>query len=82
MREPAEQIAARVCRRFAITPEAIFGRSQAWVVAKPRQRLMLEMFVVGYRMAAIGRFLGRDHSTVSLGIRAAIGSILRKEGAA
>ena len=61
-----------VCLRRGVTREQIKNKARgpkAWSDA--RQEFMLEAHRAGFSMPQIGRFIGRDHSSVHHGIHAA-----------
>lgn len=59
-----------VARRHGISPAHIYGDSRRPEFVRPRQQVMWLADKLGYSSAAIGRELGRDHSTVLHGIKA------------
>lgn len=65
------EIAAAVAADNGLTMAEMRGPSRAFEVAHPRQFAMMLMADAGHSQSAIGRFLGRDHTTVCTGIRAA-----------
>jgi len=56
-----------VATHFGLTRAELAGRSRERHVAGPRQVAMLLLCRAGYSKSAVGRLLGRDHSTVSTG---------------
>jgi hypothetical protein len=64
-------ILAEVCAEYGITPEEIKGPGRKRYHAVPRQEFMLRCHETGRSLPEIGRFLGRDHTTVLHGCRVA-----------
>ena len=71
------RIASDVAADNGMTLAEMRSDSRAFAVAHPRQYAMMLMWEAGYSASEIGRFFGRDHSTVASGINAA-----RKRGEA
>lgn len=65
------QIAETFCDRFDITIEQLTGATRTHDIAHLRQDFMLEAYDMGFNVSSIGRFLGRDHTTVLYGINRA-----------
>lgn len=56
----------RVVSRFSAIPEAdILGPSQRQPIARARQFAMFKAVEAGITTTEVGRFFGRDHSTVT-----------------
>ena len=59
-------ISAEVCERYSLPPLALIARDRRAVLARPR---MIAMFLARkltrHSLAYIGRWFGRDHSTVA-----------------
>lgn len=53
-----------VCRREGINPSAVLGDRKDRFAAAPRATLAKALRGLGYSYPVIGRWLGRDHSTV------------------
>lgn len=64
-------IARAVAQQNEITLDDILGASRQRAFAWPRQTVMLLASEAGFSNPQIGRFLGRDHTTVLSGVRAA-----------
>lgn len=65
------EIAASVAADNGLTLAELRGDIRAFEVSRPRQYAMKLMADAGHSQSAIGRFFGRDHTTVMHGIRAA-----------
>lgn len=65
------EISAMVAADNGLTVAELCGPGRAWDIVRPRQYAMMLMADAGHSQVAIGRFLGRDHTTVMHGIRAA-----------
>lgn len=64
-------IAASEAGRAGITTDQLMGRSSARLIAHARQDAMRRIReALGYSYPRIGRFFGRDHTTVVHGVRA------------
>lgn len=64
------RIAIEVALEHRISFTKLTGRSRCSDLAHPRQEAMFRMRQVGFTQSQIGRFFGRDHSTVRHGVRA------------
>lgn len=64
------RIAIDVAMKHQITIEELTGPKRHHRQAHPRQEAMFRMKRSGYSHSAIGRFFGRDHTTVMHGVRA------------
>lgn len=64
-------IAAEVATENLLTVPAIRAPSKLAAIAHPRQEAMLRMIEAGFSTPQIGRFFGKDHTTVIHGARAA-----------
>lgn len=64
-------IAAEVATENLLSLAEIRSRAKMNAVARPRQEAMLRMIEAGYSTTQIGRFFGRDHSTVVHGAKVA-----------
>lgn len=64
-----------ICRAVAfenfVTVAQLRSASRKREIAWPRQEAMARMMDAGFTAGQIGRFLGRDHTTVSEGAKAA-----------
>lgn len=58
------EIAALVAKARGLTMEELRGESRKWEFAHPRQEAMWLMRRAGRTTTQIGKFFGRDHSTV------------------
>ena len=59
-------------QKFGVTVSDIMGQRRTWPIAHARQEAMrLAHATDAYTLVQIGRFFGRDHSTVLHGIKAA-----------
>jgi chromosomal replication initiation ATPase DnaA len=56
---------------YGISPSDIFGYSRRANIAEARQRVYLECSKAGATLAAIGRAMNRDHTTIMHGVSAA-----------
>lgn len=65
------RILAVACDVMDVTREDLLAYSRVIKVAVPRQITMLVMLKAGHSLSAIGRFLGRDHTTIMHGCKAA-----------
>lgn len=65
------RIASEVAADNGLTLAELKSGSRAYAVSRPRQYAMMLMMDAGYSANGIGRFFGRDHSTVISGARAA-----------
>lgn len=64
-------IATRIAGLYGVTLDDLKGRSQARMYSDPRLHAYAAIYATGrFSTTQIGRFFGRDHSTVSDGIRA------------
>jgi chromosomal replication initiation ATPase DnaA len=59
-----------VAQTTGIPAQLIYGRNRETHVCHARQIVMLAAFERGMSLAAIGRALGRDHTTVAYGVAA------------
>lgn len=59
-----------VAFRYGLTVADLKGPRYTWRLAHPRQEFMYEARLIGKSYPQIGRFLGRDHTTVIHGVRA------------
>jgi chromosomal replication initiation ATPase DnaA len=64
VRPSIRRIAEDEAAEAGITLDAIRGESRHRPIASARQRAMRRAFWAGFSSAAIGRFFGRDHTTV------------------
>lgn len=64
------RIALDVAMKHEITIEELTGPKRHQRQAHPRQEAMFKMKRAGYSYSEIGRFFGRDHTTVMHGVRA------------
>jgi chromosomal replication initiator protein len=70
MKYSLRDITDGVCTRFGLTREEIRGPARQRAVARPRQILMyLAREMTGQSLPQIGRYLGRDHTTILHGVR-------------
>jgi len=64
------QIAAEVAAKHGLTVEELRGPARGFKVAHPRQEAMARMRAeTSQSLTAIGRYFGRDHTTVMHGVR-------------
>lgn len=73
----AEALILDAVERTGIPRADLLGRRRTRRLVWARQRLMLDLFVEGWRMKQIGIALDRDHATVSAGIRQEVRRLLR-----
>ena len=59
-----------IALKYELTYEELIGPKRHQRQAQPRQEAMFKMKSAGYSHAEIGRFFGRDHTTVMHGVRA------------
>ena len=59
----------QVSSETGVTCDQILGDQRHRFVVDARQRLMAECHLLGYSTAEIGRFIGRDHTTVMYALR-------------
>lgn len=73
-KRPFEIIVRAVCELWNISRNDLLGEKHSWRYAHPRQAayLLASDFSLS-SIAGIGRFFGRDHTTVLHGIRQALG---------
>lgn len=64
-------LALAVVRLNRMSLADLLGKDRAARLVRPRQLFMLRAAEAGFSTMRIGRFLGRDHTTVMHGIRAA-----------
>jgi chromosomal replication initiation ATPase DnaA len=64
-------LAARIAAHYGLTVDDFRSPIRRRPIAWPRQEFMLAAHEAGFSMPQIGRFLGRDHTTILHGIRAA-----------
>ena len=71
MRKVADhrELILETANKYNITPEELVGSSRKINIAEARQELMHLCHEGGMSIAEISRLLGRDHSTVSYGIK-------------
>lgn len=72
---PAHRIAEivlDVARRNGVAAADILGQHRLAVIVAARQEVFLRAREAGYSLSAIGRAMGRDHTTVSHGVAAAL----------
>ena len=70
--------AARIAKAFDVSLDELLGRSNAHAFTHPRQALYLLLHVKNqWGATMIGRRIGRDHGTVSAGIRTARHRLLK-----
>lgn len=73
--EPQTRTMARIASDIAsdnnLTLEELKSRTHEWAVSHVRQYAYAEMLDAGFSASAVGRFFGRDHSTVAYGAKAA-----------
>lgn len=62
-------IAAEVAVQHRVTVADIRGPSRVRGLVRARQEFMARAWVAGKTKCAIGRYLGRDHTTVIYGLR-------------
>ena len=58
------------CDQCGLTVAEMMSDARPLRIARPRQEAMYLMWRRGHSQSAIGRFMGRDHSTVNHAIRA------------
>ena len=63
-------ICAAMCAKHGVTMAEILGRSHEHRISHARQEVMWLASMAGKSTGEIGRFFGRDHTTVMHGIRA------------
>lgn len=68
-RPPMREIVGDVALSERVTLREMLSPTQHRSIAWPRQHAMSECRDAGYSYAAIGRFFGRDHTTVIHGVR-------------
>lgn len=77
-RPAIRRIIAEEAQRQGLTSEAFLARCRAIALAHPRQDAMRRVRAeTGASYELIGQMFGRDHSTITAGIRA---SALRQQG--
>lgn len=59
-----DEVIAAIAEAMGVTPADILGTSRVALVAKTRAVVCLALHRVGMTYSAIGRCLGKDHSTV------------------
>jgi len=69
-RKTMRGIAIRVAAKHNLPMPEIFSKNRRHFVSQVRQEVMWECRAKGYSLGQIGRFLGRDHTTIIHGIRA------------
>lgn len=62
--ELLEQIKVIISEEFGILPEMLIGPRRSDYVATARHVLSLTMYNLGLSCVAIGKIIGKDHSTV------------------
>lgn len=67
-RDP-DAIARGVAKRFGLAVPVLMGESRALHVVRARKVLYRELRESGMSYPSIGRFVGRDHTTVMNGIK-------------
>jgi chromosomal replication initiation ATPase DnaA len=69
---PAREIVERVAQARGVTVRELYGSSRVGRVARARQAAMLALHQTGrYSLSEIGRLLGRHHTSVMHGVKAA-----------
>jgi chromosomal replication initiation ATPase DnaA len=61
--------ATQIASRYGLTVEQLRGRILRSEVMAARRELYTAMRSAGWTYSAIGRWIGRDHSTVSVAMR-------------
>jgi chromosomal replication initiation ATPase DnaA len=64
-----EQITEAVAAEHGVLPSELRGPSRFAQFIEPRRRVWAELRERGYSLSQIGRFFGRDHTTIMHGIR-------------
>jgi len=64
------RIALDVALKYELSFEELIGPKRHQRQARPRQEAMFKMKELGHSHSEIGRFFGRDHTTVMYGVRA------------
>jgi chromosomal replication initiation ATPase DnaA len=79
----SDAIISAAAKHYLVTVDAVMGRSRLGPVVKARQVAMYLLRETGdYSLPAIGRRMGRDHTTVLHGVRAVAASPALMEAAA
>lgn len=60
----AHEVLRLVCQSFAVEPEQVLGPSRVQALVRPRMVMCWVLAELGLSYPAIGRIVGRDHSTV------------------
>lgn len=60
----ADEITKLVAKRHGISIEKLLSKSRYSELIKARRELMAAMRLNGYSYSAIGRFLGKNHTTI------------------
>ena len=69
-RERADAIVSKIARRYGLTLEDLKGSELRRDVSQPRQHAMWSIRrIFGWSLPQIGRYFGRDHTTILHGIR-------------
>lgn len=70
-RKTAKQVLLEGCSRLNVTTQEIMAHNFKRPVARKRQEIMFDLFTQCPHLTypGIGRFLGRDHTTVLFGVR-------------
>ncbi|MCI5040041.1 MAG: hypothetical protein MRY81_10190 [Donghicola eburneus] len=64
-----EQITASVAAEHKVLPSELRGPSKFAQFIEPRRKVWAELQERGYSLSQIGRFFGRDHTTIGYGIK-------------
>lgn len=67
----AETLLARAATLFGVTPAAIVGTNRSRQAVAARQAIAYTLRQQDWTVVAIGRLLGRDHTTICYASRAA-----------
>lgn len=78
-RRPLNVIIQAVARSTCVRATEILSSSHCRAHVQPRQRVMLEAWLEGWSIAAIGKAIGRDRATVLYGIRKTIHRLMSME---
>jgi chromosomal replication initiation ATPase DnaA len=65
-----EQITARVSEEYKMSVRELRGASRARIFNEPRRIIWCEAHDNGYSYPVIGRFFGRDHTSIIYGVKA------------
>ena len=70
VRDTMATIIARAADEFGVSQSSIMSRDATRPTAQARQWAMTEGSAAGLSISSVGRYLGRDHTTVIHGVRA------------